>query len=95
MAAAATRIEQARATRAAAGAALLPSLDASVNASRSRPDFLQPLGNLASANLQSSWEIDVFGRNRAAASAADERIAGAAAGWHDARVAVAAEVGTS
>jgi len=93
VAAAATRIEQARATRAAAGAALLPSLGASASASRGRPDFIQPLGNQGSVGLQTTWEIDVFGRNRAAARAADERIAGATAGWHDARVAVAAEVG--
>jgi NodT family efflux transporter outer membrane factor (OMF) lipoprotein len=36
--------------------------------------------------------LDVFGAGRAARSAADQRLAGAQASWHDARVLVAAEV---
>ena len=92
MAAARTRIEQARATRTAAGAALLPTLDANLSASRGFQDMTLPLGTTTSAALQASWELDLFGRNRAARDAAQERLTGADAGWHDARVAVAAEV---
>ena len=44
------------------------------------------------AGLQASWELDLFGSNRAAKTAADERLAGAQALWHEARVSVAAEV---
>ena len=85
------RIEQARATRVAATAALLPSLDASLSASRGVQDVTLPFGTIASAGLQASWEIDLFGRNRAGRDAAQARLVGSQAAWHDARVAVAAE----
>ena len=94
IAAAASRIEQARATRVASGAALLPSLDANANALRGKQDFVSGLGNSASVGLQAAWEIDLFGGRRAARDAAQARFDGAEAGWHDARVAVAAEVAT-
>ena len=97
IASALSRIEQARATRTAAGAALLPTLDASVGASRGRtqPGFgsgAAPITSSAQAGLQAAWEIDLFGGNRAAAGAAAERMLGTQAQWHDARVSVAAEV---
>ena len=93
-----SRIEQSRATRVAAGAALGPSLDASASVNRGRS--LQtgvgsdpaPIVTTTQGGLQASWEIDVFGGNRASRNAADERLAGAEAQWHDARVSVAAEV---
>jgi len=89
-------IDQARAARTQAAAAMLPSLDATGSASRSRQ---QPMGgfaaapsNQAQAGLQASWEIDLFGRNDASRNAAQERLDGAQAKWHEARVSVAAEV---
>ena len=88
------RIARSRAQRAAAGAALLPSLDLGVGASRSNQQSTLPGGTLVQAQLQSGWEIDVFGGRRADRSAAQARLAGDTAAWHDARVAVAAEVGT-
>ena len=91
IASAAARIEDARARRAAAGAALLPSLDATANAVRGRQDVTLPAGTSKGIGLQASWEIDVFGRNRAARDAAEARVEGAGASWHDARVVVAAE----
>ncbi|WP_460890930.1 efflux transporter outer membrane subunit [Ramlibacter alkalitolerans] len=45
--------------------------------------------------MQAAWEIDLFGRRQAQADAAAARLRGAQAGWHDARVAVAAETATS
>ena len=96
VASARSRIEQARATRVAAGAALAPALDTSASISRSRSPPLAPgasaLATTAQAGLQASWEIDIFGGNLAGRSAAVERLAGAQAQWHDARVSVAAEV---
>jgi len=91
IASAAARIADAQARRAAAGAALLPSLDATANAGRGRQDVSVPLGTSSGIGLQASWEIDVFGRNRAARDAAEARLEGAGATWHDARVVVAAE----
>ena len=95
VASAASRIEQSRATRVAAGAALLPSLDANATAVRGRQDFISGLGTTASAGVQASWELDLFGGRRAARDAAQARADGAQSAWHDARVAVAAEVATS
>lgn len=87
-----SRIEQARATRVAAGAALLPSLDGSLAGSRSSAQAGTPIGTSLSAAVQAAWEIDVFGGNRANRTAAQERFDGAQAGWHEARVSIAAEV---
>ena len=95
IASAASRIEQSRATRVAAGAALLPSLDANTSATRGKQDFISGLTTTASAGVQASWELDLFGGRRAARDAAQARAEGARAAWHDARVAVAAEVATS
>ena len=95
VASAASRIEQSRATRVAAGAALLPALNANASALRGRQDFVTGLGNTASIGLQASWELDLFGARRSAREAAQARFDGAQATWHDARVSVAAEVATS
>jgi len=90
-----SRVEQARATRTASGAALAPSLNATASASRGRQDVSAPLGTSLSAGLQAAWEIDLFGANAAGRDAAQARLDAAASGWHEARVAVAAEVASS
>lgn len=92
VATAASRIAQSRYERVAGGAALLPSLDATASVSRASQQSELPLGTTSQAALQASWEIDVFGANRAARDAAQARLESARAGWHDARVSVAAEV---
>lgn len=46
-------------------------------------------------NAQAAWELDIFGANRGLLKAAQAREKAAQAGWHDARVAVAAELATS
>ncbi len=92
LAAARTRIAQARATQAGASAALAPRLDATASAQRGRFEPSVPLASTRSAGLQASWEIDLFGANSAARDAASARLASAEAGWHDARISVAAEV---
>jgi outer membrane protein, multidrug efflux system len=95
LASATSRIEQSRATRVAAGAALWPTLDANASAQRGKQDFASGLGTSASIGLQTSWELDLFGARRAARDAAQARFDGAQAAWHDARVSVAAEVATT
>lgn len=87
-----SRIAQARATQVTSRAALLPSLDGQASASRGFNEQLAGIATTAQAGLQASWEIDLFGANRAAHTAAGERLAGAQAAWHEARVSVAAEV---
>lgn len=89
--AARARIAQARAQSVAAGAALLPSVDAAASIERASQQSALPLGTTSQAGFQAAWEIDLFGGRRAERRAADERLRGAAAGWHEARVSVAAE----
>lgn len=86
------RVENSRAQQAAARAALLPNLNAQYAASRgvSQPGF--PVTNTQQLGLQSAWEIDVVGANRAVSRAALANVEGTRAQWHDARVSVAAEV---
>ncbi|HEY5801921.1 MAG TPA: efflux transporter outer membrane subunit [Burkholderiaceae bacterium] len=94
--AARARLEQARATRTAAGAALLPGLDAQVSSSRSNLQLgLPQAATTTQAGLQAAWEIDLFGANRNTRNAAVARLDGAQAGWYAARVSVAAEVATT
>lgn len=92
---AANRIEQARAARALARSVLAPTLDASAAVSRAKSAPPGGIANAAQLGLQTAWEIDLFGAGRAGVDAAGARLAGAQAGWHEARVAVAAEVGAS
>ncbi len=92
IAAAGSRIAASRAERVAAASALLPSLDAGASVTRANQQSLQPGGTTSQVALQSAWEIDLFGGRTAARNAAQARLAGATAQWHEARVAVAAEV---
>lgn len=95
LASARSRIEQARATAVAAGAALGPKLDLTGSASRGQADIRFPLGTSTSGGLSTSWELDLFGSNSAASDAADARLASARAEWHAARVSIAAETANS
>ena len=96
--AATSRLQQARSAGVAAGAALLPNVSAAANASRGVPQLSIPAIPLATSSqvgLQASWELDLWGGNRAASDAALARLSGSQALWHEARVSVAAEVANS
>lgn len=95
VASARSRIEQSRASRTAARAALLPTLDAQASATRGNSQPPAPLATSFQIGVQAGWEIDLFGADRAGLRAAQSRLEGAAAGWHEARVAVAAETALS
>lgn len=95
IASASSRIEQARAARVGAGAALLPSVGIGASAQRTRTDLINPVFSSAGASVQASWEIDAFGANAAGRDAAQLRLEGAQAVWYDARVSVAAETATT
>lgn len=84
-------LRQARALRDVQAARLAPSVDASGSARRAR------LGDAGAANrfdagLDASWELDLFGVNRSAVSAADADARSATANLAAARVSLAAEV---
>jgi NodT family efflux transporter outer membrane factor (OMF) lipoprotein len=94
MASASARMVQARAAEQIAAAATRPLADASASTSRGRQTTIigAPLATLSQVRLQASWEADVFGGLAATRSAAQARLLGAQAQWHEARVSVAAEV---
>ena len=96
LATAAARIERARASRVAAGAALLPAVGVVGSASSGRvsPEPRITTTN-ASAGVQASWEIDLFGGNAAGRTAAQARLEGARAAQAGARTAVAAETAST
>ncbi len=94
LASARSRIEQARGTQTISRAALQPTLDASLGASRGVTQPNSPAANTLQGAVVAGWEIDLFGANRQATNAASERLESANAQWHDARVSVAAEVAT-
>lgn len=87
-----TRIQNARLAASASYSARLPSVNAGVSATRSHDQFGIAPASTASASLQTAWEIDLYGANRAADQAALARWQGSNAQWHDARISVAAEV---
>lgn len=95
LAEAAARIADARANRTAQRASLGPLLDAGINRSRGRSALLQPLTTESSASLNVSWEMDLFGANRAGVRAAQAMLESSQARWHDARILVAAEIATT
>ena len=94
LASAAARIEQARSTQRLIGAGSRPQVEAAGSTSRGRQTTLigAPLAMLSQASLQASWETDLFGGIAASRDAAQARVQGAQAQWHEARVSVAAEL---
>ena len=100
VATAGTRIAEARANRVAAQAAQLPAVDLNASATRGNSQAGQvvgggPVSTVLQSTVQASWELDLFGARQSQADAAGARLRGAEAGWHDARVAIAAETATT
>lgn len=95
LASARSRVEQARAARTASSAGALPQIDAVGAASRGRAEAEGTLASVATAAVQASWELDLFGAVRAGADAGQARLDGAQAAWHSARVSVAAETASA
>ena len=91
LASARSRLLQARATLGTAEAANRPSLTGSLSAQRGVNATSPVVGTALQSSLDASWEIDLFGANRQAANAAQARLQGSSAQWHEARVSVAAE----
>ena len=89
------RLQSARASQAAARSALLPRVDGSLATSRGQTQPGTAVATSTSIGAQASWEIDLVGANRVVKDAADAQVQAGQAQWHDARVAVAAEVANS
>lgn len=95
VASAGTRIAEARSNRVAARAGQLPTVDATLSATRGNAQAGVPLSTIVQSGVQVAWEADLFGGLAARSDAARARLEGAEAGWHAARVAVAAETALS
>lgn len=89
---ASARIAEARAASVASSATLLPAVNAGLDAARGAPSLDAPVSATGSVGLLASWELDLFGANRAGAKAAQARLGANEAAWHVARVSLAAEV---
>lgn len=86
------RVQAARAQQALASSALLPSLGAQIAATRGVAQPNQPVATTQQIGLQTAWELDLVGANRAVSRAAVAQVESSQALWHDARVSIAAEV---
>jgi len=84
-------LQQSRALRDVRAAGLLPGLNASASAQRSKSGD-SDASNHFRAGLDASWEPDIFGGNRSALNAADADAQVAVATLADVQVSVAAEV---
>jgi outer membrane protein, multidrug efflux system len=109
LATALANLADAKTNRVRANAARLPKLDANASASRAlqQPKDMEFSGgqsnfgiinvpvNTTQVGLQAAWELDLYGANKSLRDAAILQENAAKAGWHEARVAIAAEVATS
>ncbi|SNR99764.1 MULTISPECIES: efflux transporter outer membrane subunit [unclassified Azospirillum] len=88
------RIDSARATLTSSRSALFPAVNANAGDTRSRQAVAGNgvISENRNGRLDASWELDLFGKNRRTAEAADARIQARTDEWHDARVSLAAEV---
>lgn len=95
------RIGQARANVGATDARSWPSLDTNLRANRGNTVLSNnagssaPVATVSSLTLDAAWELDLFGANRSARTAAQARLAARTAQWHDARISLAAEVAST
>jgi NodT family efflux transporter outer membrane factor (OMF) lipoprotein len=84
-------LQEARALRDVAAATLLPTLDASASAGRSKSGDNSAV-NQFSTGLDASWEIDIFGANRSGLSASEATVQATEASLGDIQVSIAAEI---
>ena len=88
-----TRIVQARAAQVGTQASMGPTVNSTASASRGNAQAPgSPAATVWQVGAQASWEIDLFGAQKLASNAAQARLEGAQALWHEARVSVAAEL---
>lgn len=95
MASASARVRESRARRTATRSSLFPSLggSASANARSTNTDQAGTISSdSASAGLDASWEVDLFGRNRSAVAAAAANLGASEENFHSVQAALASEI---
>lgn len=90
LASAQASVKSVRAQGVIAGASLFPSLSSSGSARTANGS-----GTSLSAGMDASWELDVFGANRLANTAAQNDVKAAEASYEDAKATLAAEVASA
>lgn len=91
IAAARAQVFAARAAVAGAETAAGPQAALVASAARGQSSSATPLGTSLSAGVQASWALDLWGQGAAGTAQARAQQDAANAGWHEARVLVAAE----
>lgn len=88
------QIVEARGNLVSSESVFLPSLDSSLSSTRSNFSMggTPSLRNQHQLSVQSSWEVDLFGGLARQREASISQLQARTASWHDARVAVAAEL---
>jgi NodT family efflux transporter outer membrane factor (OMF) lipoprotein len=91
------RVEEARAGRALAQSSLMPQVNAAVSAQHGNQGYLtnNQTISLGQADIEATWELDLFGRNRALTAQASAILQSAEASQQAIRVALLAEVAHS
>lgn len=84
------RIAQARANARIDSATALPSVDGYAKLTERKN-----ASQYRTSSIDASWEIDLFGKNKAIREGAEQRLRAAGAAWHQARVSLAAEVAST
>ncbi|MBI4936712.1 MAG: efflux transporter outer membrane subunit [Nitrosomonadales bacterium] len=84
------KLAEARANAGVSDAASYPSVVADISISRSKTVMLEQ--TQGSFRFDAGWELDLFGRVRRGQEAAHAHVQAVAAGWHEARISLAAEV---
>jgi NodT family efflux transporter outer membrane factor (OMF) lipoprotein len=96
---AAQRVRESRASATVAASALWPTINANASSARnkdlSRIPAKPPILDIAQAGVSASWELDLFGANRAGAQAAERSTLAAAELERAVYVALAAEVAST
>lgn len=89
-----SRVEEARANRLGTRARLLPQISASVQATRQNPGALfgDTPYSMQQAQIDASWELDLFGKNQARTAQATALVASEEATTQGVRIALLAEV---
>jgi NodT family efflux transporter outer membrane factor (OMF) lipoprotein len=82
---------EARALRDVSAATLLPTVDSSVSARRSKTGSNRAINNFT-AGLDASWELDIFGANRSGLSASEAAAQASEASLGDLQVSISAEL---
>ncbi len=95
IAAASARIRESRARRNAQAASLFPALSGSVSTSGTaskREGFDSNSSSSQAADLNASWEVDLFGKNRSALEAASAQLGASEENFHSVQAALASEI---